>query len=337
MLAGDDDRVRPRDTALATLVAVIWGINFLAVDRGLQDLPPFAFVALRFVFVALPAVFFVPRPRIGFWRVVAIGATISAGQFGLLFLGMHLGAPTGLAPIVLQAQVLFTVVLSALFLRERPTGGQLVGVLVGAAGLAVVAVGRAAVAPVLPLLIVVGAAASWAVGNTLTRGVKASGLSLTIWSGLVVPVPLALMSVIFEGPTAMVDAVAGISGGGILALAYTVLGASLVGYGIWNTLLSKYPTASVGPFAMLVPVVGVLAAWIALDELPTPTEAIGAVILLIGVAATVVLGRRRSRLSARSDRTSTVAGIEAAEPGGTGPVGAVRHSDDAPVWDTGSR
>ncbi|MEJ7647859.1 MAG: EamA family transporter [Nakamurella sp.] len=128
--------MRPRDTALATLVAVIWGINFLAVDRGLQDLPPFAFVAVRFVFVALPAVFFVPRPRIGFWRVVAIGATISAGQFGLLFLGMHLGAPTGLAPIVLQAQVLFTVVLSALFLRERPTGGQLVGVLIGAAGLA---------------------------------------------------------------------------------------------------------------------------------------------------------------------------------------------------------
>ncbi|MEJ7647860.1 MAG: EamA family transporter [Nakamurella sp.] len=189
----------------------------------------------------------------------------------------------------------------------------------------------------LPLLIVVGAAASWAVGNTLTRGVEASGLSLTIWSGLVVPVPLALMSVIFEGPTAMVDAVARISVGGILAVAYTVLGASLVGYGIWNTLLSKYPTASVGPFAMLVPVVGVLAAWIALDELPTPTEAIGAVILLIGVAATVVLGRRRTRLSARSGRSSTGIANVAAEHDTTAPVGAVRHSGDAPVWDTGDR
>lgn len=329
--------MRPRDTALATLVAVIWGVNFLAVDRGLRDLPPFAFVTIRFVFVALPAVFFVPRPRIGFWRVVAIGASISAGQFALLFLGMHLGAPTGLAPIVLQAQVLFTVVLSAMFLRERPTGGQLVGVLVGAAGLAVVAVGRAAVAPVLPVLIVVGAAASWAIGNTLTRGVKASGLSLTIWSGLVVPIPLALMSMIFEGPTAMVDAVAGISGGGILALAYTVLGASLVGYGIWNTLLSKYPTASVGPFAMLVPVVGVLAAWIALDELPTPTETVGAVILLIGVAATVVLGRRRGRSAARSNSSPAAAADPVVEPDALGAVGAVRRTGAAPMWDTGGR
>ena len=93
-----------------------------------------------------------------------------------------------------------------------------------------------------------------------------------------------------------------------MALAYTVIGASLIGYGIWNTLLSKYPTASVGPFAMLVPVVGVLAAWIALGELPTPTEAVGATVLLCGVAVTVVLGRRRNRRTAALDAaTETVA------------------------------
>lgn len=308
--------VRTRDVLAALLVALIWGVNFLAIDRALHDFPPLALVAVRFVLVAFPAVLFVPRPRIGAWRVVAIGLTLSAGQFGLLFLGMSLGMPTGLAPLVLQSQVLFTLALSALVLGERPTRGQLVGVAVGAAGLVVVGIGRlteGGAAPLLPLLLTVGAALSWAVGNTITRRVRASGFSITVWSALVVPVPMALLSIVVEGPSALPDAVRGVTWGGVGALAFTVVASSLLGYGIWNSLLSRYPTSQIGPFAMVVPVVGVLAAWWALGELPTPTEAAGGVLLLAGVAAAVLVGRRRRAAVAVAPAAPVEAPLAAAD------------------------
>ncbi|HET6693381.1 MAG TPA: EamA family transporter, partial [Pedococcus sp.] len=132
-----------RDAALATLVAVIWGANFVAIDRGLEGFPPLLFVAVRFLFVCLPAVFFVPRPGASWRDVALIGLFMSAGQFGLVYLAMHAGMPAGLTPLVLQSQVLFTLVFASLALREHPTRGQLAGVLVGAAGLATVGVGRA--------------------------------------------------------------------------------------------------------------------------------------------------------------------------------------------------
>lgn len=296
--------MRPRDAVLAVLVVTVWGSNFVFVDRGLQDLPPFAFVALRFLLVCFPAVFFVKRPGVGFWPVVLIGLTMSAGQFGLLFLGMQLGMPTGLAPLVLQAQVLFTVLLSTAVLREQPTRWQFAGVLLGSVGLLVVGIGRGAVAPILPLLIVVGAAFCWAVGNVATRRVRASsGLSLVVWSGLVVPLPMLALSMVFEGPDVISRAVTNISGWGIASVVFTAYAASLLGYGIWNTLLARYPASQVGPFAMLVPVVGFLAAWVVLDELPTPVEVGGGVLLLVGVAGAVLLGRRTAPIERQRPAT----------------------------------
>lgn len=293
--------MRPRDAVLAVLVVTVWGSNFVFVDRGLQELPPFAFVALRFLLVCFPAVFFVKRPGVGFWPVVLIGLTMSAGQFGLLFLGMQLGMPTGLAPLVLQAQVLFTVLLSSAVLREKPTRWQFIGVLVGSVGLVIVGIGRGAVAPILPLLIVVGAALCWAVGNVATRRVQASsGLSLVVWSGLVVPVPMLALSFAVEGTDVIARVAADITWWGIGSAVFTAYAASLLGYGIWNTLLARYPASMVGPFAMLVPVVGFLAAWIVLDELPTPVEVVGGMLLLAGVAGAVVLGRRTAPIEHRA-------------------------------------
>ncbi|BAS07313.1 probable amino-acid metabolite efflux pump [Arthrobacter sp. Hiyo4] len=192
---------------------------------------------------------------------------MSAGQFGLLYLAMALGMPAGLASLVLQAQVLLTVLLAAGFLRERPSKSQLAGVVLGVAGLAVVAVGRSTVAPVLPLIIVLGAALSWAAGNVIARKAKAaSGLGLVVWSGAVVPVPLAGLSLLVDGPDAMFGTLADLQPATILSALYTAIFASLVGYGIWNRLLASYPSSAVVPFTLLVPVVGMSAAWLALGR-----------------------------------------------------------------------
>lgn len=293
-----------RHSLLAVLVALLWGLNFVAIDIGLhaggQDFPPLLFVAMRFVLVVLPWIFFIRKPDVSWKAIIGVGLFMSAGQFGLLYLAMALGMPAGLASLVLQAQVLLTVLLAAGFLGERPSRRQLAGVVLGVAGLAVVAVGRSAVAPLLPLLIVLAAALSWATGNVIVRRAKAaSGLGLVVWSGAVVPLPLGALSVLVDGPDTVWASLSNLQGPTILSALYTAIFASLVGYGIWNRLLASHPSSAVVPFTLLVPVVGMSAAWLALGEVPTPTELAGGLILLGGVGTAVLTGgARRQRRGA---------------------------------------
>lgn len=289
-----------RHSLLAALVAVIWGANFVVIDLGLDGMPPLLFVALRFLVVLVPAIFLVRRPQVSWRIVVAVGALTAVGQFGLLYTALHLGMPAGIASLVLQAQVVFTVVFAGLALRERPSVAQFAGITLGGIGLVVVGVGRSAETPLLAVLLTVAAAMSWATGNVVTRAAKvSSGLSLTVWSALVVPVPMVALSLLLDGPDLVWQSLSGIGASAILSTLYTAVLSTLFGYGVWNTLLARYPAASVVPFTLLVPPVGILTAALVQHEMPGPAELVGAAVVMIGVAV-VALGGRRSRAAHRS-------------------------------------
>jgi len=283
----------PRHTLLALLVVVIWGVNFVAIDLGLAHVPPLVFLAMRFVLVAVPAVFFIRPPAIGWRNILLIGAFLSLGQFTLLYLALSLGMPPGLASLLLQTQIVFSVIVSSLLLREHPTRRQVVGIVIGMVGVAVVVVGHTHAAPWLPLVITLLAALSWAIGNVLSRRARAaSGLSLVVWSGLVVPIPSLGLALLVDGPQAVSYSLTHLSIAAILSTVYTAVAASLVAYTIWNSLLARYPTGAVVPFTLLVPVIGILAAWVVYRENPTASELIGGAIMLGGLAAAVVSRRR---------------------------------------------
>lgn len=291
------------------LVALIWGMNFVVIDEGLGDMPPLLFVAIRFVVVLLPAIFLIPRPNVPWRTLAAVGLFLCVGQFGLLYTALAAGMPAGLASLVLQAQVIFTVGLAALRLHERPTTRQIVGTVIGAFGLAIVASGRSAETPLLGILLSLGAAMSWAMGNIVSRrAAVASGLSMTIWAALFVPIPLFALSLVIDGPAEIGTALTHLTLANVLSTAYTAYLASLVGYGIWNTLLARHATALVVPFTLLVPPIGLLTAWIVQGEQPGPAEAIGGLVLLAGVAVTA-LTTPKPRLAPRS----TAIRLESAE------------------------
>lgn len=279
-----------RDRLMAIAVAVIWGVNFIAIRWGLDDVAPLVFVAVRFTFVALPLVFLVPRPKVS-WRVVAaVGTFMSLGQFGLLYVAMDQGMPAGLAALVLQAQVVFTILLAWIALGEVARRRQIFGVVIGSIGLAVVALGFGADASVLPLLITVGAAASWAVGNVVARAAKVtSGLSLVVWSALVVPLPSLALLLLVDGWSTTVNAFADFTWTAIGSTAFTVVVSTLIGYTWFNILLSRHPAASVMPYILLVTPVGMMAAWLVLHETPGYIELIGAAVMLAGVAIASVV------------------------------------------------
>jgi len=301
--------MRRRDTALAVLVALIWGANFVAIRTGLDSVPPLLFLAVR-----IPAVFFVRRPNVPWRDLGVIGLFTSLGQFALMYLALHLGMPPGLSSLVLQAQVLFTVVIAAVWLRERPSTAQRLGVALGGAGLLTIAAGRG-----LSLVVLVLAAVSWAVGNVLTRRAGSvtpgAGLAVTVWSGLVVPLPALALSFAFEGPAAIGAALGHVQWPAVVSTAYTAYLSSLVGYGIWNTLLSRHPVARVTPFAMLVPVFGMAAAAVAFGERPSTLELAGGVVLLAGVAVAVL--RRGGATSGMPGDGSAVVAVDVDPAAGT--------------------
>ena len=290
-----------RHVLLALAVAVVWGVNFVVIHVGLDHFPPLLFAALRFCLVAL-ALPFVPRPGVPAKYVVAVGVFLSAGQFGLLFLGIDKGMPAGLASLVLQLQAAFTVGLAVLLLKERPQRAQLAGGALALAGIGIIAAGRASAVPIGALALTVGAAASWGFGNVATRKARSPNpLGLLVWSSLVPPLPLLTLSFLTERGDP-VDFTAS----SILALLYVVVLSTLLGFGAWARLLGRHPASTVAPFTLLVPVFGIASAWAFLGEVPTATELAGGLVVLAGIALTVglITPRRRRVASAVAPATS---------------------------------
>jgi drug/metabolite transporter (DMT)-like permease len=285
--------VSRRDNVLAALVAAIWGFNFVVIDWGMGDVPPLLFLAARFCAVLVPAVFLVPKPDVP-WRVIlTVGAFMSFGQFALLYVSMDLGMPPGLAGLVLQAQVVLTIVIAAVTLRERPNAPQVAGVLLGTVGLLIVGLGRGGHVPALAFCLCLAAALSWACGNVVSRASGAKGgLPLTVWSALVVPVPLALLALATDGPTAFATAADAFGWEAAASTLYTAGLASLVGYGIFNGLLSRNPSAAVVPWILLVPPVAIGSAWLLLGEQPAVGELTGGAVLVAGAFLAIRPPRR---------------------------------------------
>ena len=210
-----------RDSLLAALVATIWGFNFVVIDWGMDGVPPLVFVAVRFAAVVLPAIFLVRAPSAPWRTVAAVGVFMSLGQFGFLYVAMDAGLTPGLAALVLQAQVIFTIVIAAGVLRERPTQAQIVGVAVGSLGLVVVALGRGGNVTGVALALCLLAALSWGIGNVVSRSAGVvGGLSMTVWSAVVVPVPVLALSLLRRRPARRGGRVRGVrlAGGAVDAL-----------------------------------------------------------------------------------------------------------------------
>jgi O-acetylserine/cysteine efflux transporter len=284
----------PRDLGFALLVILLWGLNFIVIKLGLDELPPMLLGALRFTLAAIPAVFFVRRPQIPLRWLLAYGLTISFGQFAFLFSAMSVGMPAGLASLVLQSQAFFTLLFAALVLGERIRAHNLIGLLIAAAGLLLIGVNSGIGMTLAGFILTICAAAMWAMGNIITKRVgKVDLVSLVVWGSLVPPLPFLAMSLLLEGPQQIGDALINLSLQSVLALIYLAFGATLLGYSLWSRLLSRYPAAQVAPFSMLVPVIGLSSAALLLGEQLSQLQMLGTLLVMSGLAVNVFAGRLR--------------------------------------------
>ena len=290
----------PSDVLAAVSVAVVWGLTFIAIKVGVAETSPLMLSALRFLFAAFPAVLFVRPPKTRPWKVALYGLLLGAGQFGLLFMAIHAGFPIGLASLVIQAQAFFTVALAWVFLREFPRRIQVIGGIVAFAGIAVLGSARFVGASLGPFALVVLASFFWGSANVLAKTAgKVDMLAFTVWSSLAAPLPLIALSLVVDGAAPL----AGLSHptlrlvASVLVVAYA---GTIFGFGLWARLLSHYSAATVAPFALLVPVVGMVAGAVVFGEPLRPVELAGGVLVMAGLALNVLGdGLLRRALSTR--------------------------------------
>jgi O-acetylserine/cysteine efflux transporter len=288
--------ISPRHIITALIVIFLWGMNFVVIKIGLQGVPPFLLGALRFVLVAFPAILFLPRPAIPFKWLLAYALAISLGQFAFLFSAMAVGMPAGLASLVLQAQAFFTVGLSAFIFGDKLRASNLLGMIIASLGLVLLGsaslVNSSSSVSILGFVLTLCAALSWACGNVINKKIGAisgsvSTLSMVAWSALIPIMPFFLLSYLFEGSAAIVGSLSNLSLSSVLTVMYLAFAATLVGYTLWGRLLATLPTHMVAPLTLLVPVVGLTAAWLLLDEALKTSQIIGAAIVMCGLLINV--------------------------------------------------
>lgn len=285
-----------RDILLLLAVAVVWGINFAVIKTGLRSVPPLFLVFLRYLFVIFPLVFFVKRPSVSWRAMAAYGLSIGVGQFSLLFYSIRIGMPAGLASVVMQSQAIFTLVLSAMFMRERVGGTRISGM-----GLAIVGLGliggffgtEATAVPPAAFLTSLLAAFFWSCANIIVKrasdesarnGKPLNMMEMLVWSSIFVPLPMLCISLVGDGPDAILQSLTQIDATAVFSVLYLVILSTLFAYYLWNRMIGIYSAGRVAPFSLLVPVTGLLSAMLIHGERVTSSQWAGIAAVLAGLA-----------------------------------------------------
>lgn len=286
------DRFGWRAALLALAVVAVWGTNFVVIKLALGALPPLTFAALRFTAVVLPAVFLVRRPAVAWSELAKYGLLIGVGQFGLLFIAIDGMIAPGLASLLMQVQVFFTIALVLRTTGERLQPVQWLALGMAAAGIGVIVAHTGGSTTVAGICLCLAASFSWSLGNIVQRRAgRVDMLGFVIWSSLFAVPPLWALALGVEGPARVFGAVSHAGPGAWAAVAYQAIGNTMFGYGVWGWLLARYPAGSVAPVSLLVPVFGIGAAAFWLGE-PLASWELAAALLVVGGLAVNLLGPR---------------------------------------------
>ncbi|NMB28064.1 MAG: EamA family transporter [Tissierellia bacterium] len=291
--------MKKKDIMLALLVVIVWGANFTVIKLGLDGVPSMLLVSLRYLIVALPAVFFIKRPNLEWKYIVLYGLTVGVGQFSCLFYAMEMGMPASLASIIVQLQAFISPFFAWIFLKEKLKTKQIIGFLVAAVGLFVIgmASGTSGVTkiPIKVFILTIFAPIFWALSNiivsfvsqkAIANGEKLDMLGLIVWSSLIPPLPVLVFALMLDTPQTLIGAITNLNAISVFAILYLSFGATLFGYGMWSQLIAKHSIGEIAPLSLLVPITGLLTARIVLSEQLSKMQWLGVIIILIGLIIT---------------------------------------------------
>lgn len=285
-----------KDIMIIIAVTTIWGLNFSVTKIGMEHMPPLFLNAVRFSVVALLA-FIIPRPSVD-WRIFAgIGVFIGVIKFSLMFVSINIGLGAGLASVIVQGQVFFTIILALLIYKERVQNYQIIGLLIGFIGLFIMSFDDGGDFNFLGFMLTVVAALMWGIANMFFRHTGSTeAVAVIVWASVVAVIPLWLLSAFFDGPEVIINTIENINMQSILVILFASALSTIFAYSMWGKMLSKYKAADVTPFALLIPVSGLLGGVFLVDETISRTAMIGIIILMAGLVVSILGGRVRRYL-----------------------------------------
>lgn len=282
--------LRPLHALLLAFVAFVWGSNFVVIRVGLDGFDPLLLAALRFALSSLPVLPFVKRPPVSWRWPAANGLLLGVGQFALLFIAMRGRVSPGLASLLMQTQVFFTIVMAAALFGDRIGARAVAGLVLGAAGLATVGAHLDASLTPAGLALTLAAAGGWAASNVVTQAMarrtkaKVEMFAYIAWSSLFAVPALVGLALLDAGPQRVAAQLAQAAWPHWAAALWQAVGNTLVGYVAWSAMLARYPATLVTPWALLVPVFGMsCSAWLTGEAMPA-WKLVACALVLAGVA-----------------------------------------------------
>ncbi|MFZ4773028.1 MAG: EamA family transporter [Chlamydiia bacterium] len=273
---------------MSLLITAIWGFNFVVIKYCLTSMSPLMLCVLRFFFASIPLVFFVPPPKIRFSLIALYGIVMFAIQFSLLFFGLYLGMEAGITSILLQSQVFFSLFIGIFVFKERIRSWHAVGCAISFLGIGIVIGNLDSSVTFQGFLPIIGAATCSSCGNFISKKIgNVNSLSLVAWGSLVAWPILAMMALIFEGPSSMMNTVSNLDQGALIGIFFITYISTLFAYAIWSWLIANYPLRTITPFTLLTPVFALICAVIFLNETLEAWKVLAAFFVLSGLAINI--------------------------------------------------
>ncbi|PAJ72738.1 hypothetical protein CJF42_19490 [Pseudoalteromonas sp. NBT06-2] len=270
---------------IAVAVACVWGFNFSVIKLGVEGMDPLILTGLRFTFAALPAVFFIKRPNVSWFVLAGYGLTFGVGVWGMLTLSIHLGVSAGMSSLILQSSAFISVLLGVLFLKEKVTVLQKIGLLISLSGLALIFTLQDGSVTLIGILFAGFASLSFSiVGLVIKKIIINDMFAFVVWSCIFAPIPLFALSLMLNGTSGYVSLINNMNyliAFSVLFQAYPV---TLFGYWLWNKLVVQYPISTMSPLTLLVPLFALLGSAIFYNEQIGMTKFLSCVCILSGIA-----------------------------------------------------
>lgn len=277
--------MQKKHLVLAILVTLVWGVNFPITKLGLRSIDPFVLTGIRFALAAIPLVFFIKRPAIKFSYVVAYGFIFGLGMWGVINYGIQVGVSPGIASLIIQLSVFFTMGWGALLFKEKLRRAQLIGALLALVGLAGIISTQQGEHSILGVLLIVLSAVAWSVGNMIikTSGVKEI-FSFMVWASLFPLIPLFFIAWLMQGAAPFENLQSSLDLTAVLSIIFQVYLATHFAYWGWNSLLKLYPVSTVAPLSLLIPVFGIGSSMLIIGEHISIPNLISIAIIIMGLA-----------------------------------------------------
>ncbi|ROO25614.1 EamA family transporter [Salinisphaera japonica] len=295
-----------KSAAILIFVTVLWGFNFTVIEVGLQDMPPFLLASFRFLLAFFPAVLIVPPPQCSFRLIAAFALFSGIGQFSLLFFGIQLGASSGLASVLLQSQVFFSIIISFFVFGERINGLTGVGLVLAVIGASVILVVNSGSPTFVGIVFLLAAALCWSIANIVTKKAGAVNMiSFIVWTSAVPIIPLFMAALVTNGQAVVRHSIMEIDAIEILCLIYLGYVTTLFGYGLFSQMIKQHGVSKVAPFTLAVPVFGLIFSYLIFGDRLSSPELIGVGLIMLGLVSIVLLPKLQvSKPAVKSSRTA---------------------------------